>query len=232
MSNNKKYSFLLVKHTTEILNQEKRFIGWSNIPLTQNCIENSYKIGDKLIEHNLIPNVIYCSDLNRTIYSSYVIRNKLRYNIPIIKTWKLNEKYYGELEQMPKKYIIKMYGEELIKKLDNDYISKLPVMQDYLYYNSYLCNEHSYIKYIENGESNKNVQDRLMPYYQNDILQTIKDNKLPLIVTHKHVIRVLMKYLLNLNKDEFLNYDYPNNKILLINLDNKFKYIDHKEIRY
>ena len=35
MSNNKKYSFLLVKHTTEILNQEKRFIGWSNIPLTQ-----------------------------------------------------------------------------------------------------------------------------------------------------------------------------------------------------
>jgi len=229
MSNNKKYSFLLIKHSKQIFNYENRFIGWYNVPITQYCIDNSYKIGNKLIEHNLLPNIIYCSDLNRTIYSSYVIRNKLKKNIPIIKSWKLNEKYYGELEGVPKKYVQKIYGDNSLKNLESDYITKLPKIKDFLYYNNYSYYENSY---VNDRESNKNIQDRLLPYYKNDILDTIKENKLPLIFTHKYTARVFMKYLLNLNDDDFLNYNYPNNKILLINLDNKFKYIDHNEIEY
>ena len=85
-------------------------------------------------------------------------------------------------------------------------------------------------KSIKNGESKENVLDRLLPYYENDILYTLSENKLPLIVTHKHTARVLMKYLLKISDEEFENYDLPNKKILLIYLDNNLHYDSHVEI--
>ena len=82
------------------------------------------------------------------------------------------------------------------------------------------------------GESKENVLERVLPYYENDILYTISENKFPLIVTHKHTARVLMKQLLKINDIDFENYDIPNKKILLINLDDNLNYKNHNEILY
>ena len=58
------------------------------------------------------------------------------------------------------------------------------------------------------------------------------NNNIPLIVTHKHCARVLMKYLLNLDDEEFENYQLPNKKILVVDLDDNLKYKNHNELSY
>ena len=63
------------------------------------------------------------------------------------------------------------------------------------------------INKIKDGESKENVLNRFLPYYENDILYTLSENKFPLIVTHKHVARVLMKYLLKMSDENFENYE-------------------------
>ena len=67
-----------------------------------------------------------------------------------------------------------------------------------------------------------------------DILVSAFDfeNKFPLLVTHKHTARVLMKHLLKISDEEFEFYELPNKKILLIELNNSFEYIKHDEIEY
>jgi len=61
---------------------------------------------------------------------------------------------------------------------------------------------------------------------------TLTENKFLLIVTHKHTVIVLMKYLLKISDEEFEFYELPNKKILLIELNNSFEYVKHDEIDY
>jgi len=83
---------------------------------------------------------------------------------------------------------------------------------------------------IKNGESKENVLERLLPYYENDILYTLSENHTPLILTHKHTARVLMKHLLQMNDEVFENYELPN-KIIVVNLLN-LKYHSREELNY
>ncbi len=109
---------------------------------------------------------------------------------------------------------------------------KPPIIKDHKFINEYSSYKNCYFESIKNGESKENVLTRLIPYYENDILYTLTQNKYPLIISHKHTIRVLMKYLLNLSDEEFENYELPNKKILNIYLDDKFKFVKLDEIPY
>jgi len=226
------YSFLLIRHGQSIWNQESRFTGWTNIPLSNEGKEECHRIAKVLLENNLYPNIIFSSVLERCINTSNIIKDDLQSNSPIHTSWRLNEKHYGTLEGVPRKYIKDEYGEKFTKMMRSNFNMKPPIIKNYKFNNYYSCYKNCYFEKIKNGESKENVLDRLLPYYQNDILYTLTENKFPLIVTHKHTARVLMKYLLELNEEEFENYNLPEKNILLINLDKQFKYINHKEIKY
>jgi bisphosphoglycerate-dependent phosphoglycerate mutase len=71
-----------------------------------------------------------------------------------------------------------------------------------------------------------------LPYYENDILYTLNEERFPLIVTHKHTARVLMKYLLKIKDEEFEDYELPEKKIIMVYLKDDLTYDTHKEIDF
>jgi 2,3-bisphosphoglycerate-dependent phosphoglycerate mutase len=225
-----KNKFLLVRHGESIWNKNSKFTGWTDIPLTNNGKIEAIQIANTLLDYNIKPNIIFTSVLQRTIDTSNLIKSKINNDMLIHTTWRLNEKHYGTLEGVPRQYIRDLYGDKFTKMLRTNFNIKPPIVKDYIYNNEYPVYRNCYFKKIKNGESNENVLDRLLPYYENDILYTLSENKLPLIVTHKHTARVLMKYLLKISDEEFENYDLPNKKILLIYLDNNLHYDSHVEI--
>ena len=230
--NNKK--FLLVRHGESIWNQDSKFTGWTNIPLTENGKKEAVNIANVLKKNNLIPTIIFSSVLNRCIDTSNIIKNNLDRNIEIHTTWRLNEKHYGTLEGVPRSYIRQIYGDMYTNIIRTNFNIKPPIIKNLEndLSNSYSIYKNCYLEKVKNGESKENVLERLLPYYENDILYTINDNNIPLIVTHKHCARVLMKYLLNLDDEEFENYHLPNKKILEVNLDDNLKYKNHNELPY
>ena len=96
----------------------------------------------------------------------------------------------------------------------------------------YKIYRNCYFNKVEYGESKENVMERVLPYYENDILYTLSENKFPLIVTHKHTARVLMKHLLKIKDEDFEEYELPNKKIMLIHLKDDLSYETHFEIDY
>ena len=74
--------------------------------------------------------------------------------------------------------------------------------------------------------------ERVLPYYENDILYTLSENKFPLIVTHKHTARVLMKHLLKIPDEDFEQYELPNKTIFFVSLNDDLSYKTHIEIIY
>jgi len=228
-----KKRFLLVRHGESIWNHDSKFTGWTNIPLTENGKKEAYRMSQSILNNKLYPNVIFSSVLMRSIDTSNIIKKQLKLeNIHIHTSWRLNERHYGNLEGVPRQHIRTIYGEKYTKMLRTNFHIKPPSVIDYESPNEYPIYRNCYYNKIKNGESKENVLDRLLPYYENDILYTLTENSFPLIVTHKHTARVLMKHLLEINDDTFENYELPSKKILYVKLDDNMKYESHDEIPY
>ena len=110
--------------------------------------------------------------------------------------------------------------------LEKNELGKIDIVGVYPIY------RNCYFEKIKNGESKENVLNRLLPYFENDICYTFNENKFPLIVTHKHCARVLMKHLLNMDEQEFENFELPSKKILCIELEDDLKYRTHTYLSY
>lgn len=229
-----KNRIILVRHGQSIWNQDSKFTGWTNIPLTENGRQEAISISKKLLEYTLNPNIIFSSVLHRSIETSNIIKKELASDtdIPIHTSWRLNEKHYGTLEGIPRQYIRDNYGDKFTQMMRTSYHMKPPIVQDYQYNNVYPIYRNCYFEKIKNGESKENVLERLLPYYENDIIYTLTEGRVPLIVTHKHTARVLMKHLLKLSEADFENYELPSKKIIVIDLDDVFNYVKHVEISY
>jgi 2,3-bisphosphoglycerate-dependent phosphoglycerate mutase len=227
---------LIVRHGESIWNQESKFTGWTNIPLTDNGRKEAMNMASILMEKSLSPNIVFSSVLDRSIETSNIIRNCLIKNtsldIPIHTSWRLNEKHYGTLEGVPREYIRNIYGDKFTQLMRKSFNMKPPILKDYENMKEYPVYKNCYFKKIKNGESKENVLERLLPYFENDILFTLSENKLPLIVTHKHCARVLMKYLLKMNEEDFEHYEIPNKGIIVLDFDEDNNYVNNSIIKY
>ena len=230
---------LIVRHGQSIWNHDSKFTGWTNIPLTKKGKEEAKKIAHSLSEYNLRPNIIFSSVLNRAIDTSNIIKKELNSKqIQIHTSWRLNEKHYGTLEGIPRQYVRNIYGDKFTQIMRSNFNIKPPILDQEQINNIenkqelYSIYRNCYFEKIKYGESKENVLNRLLPYFENDICYTFNENKFPLIVTHKHCARVLMKHLLNIDEHNFENYEIPSKKIIYLELDNNLKYKEHTFIDY
>lgn len=222
---------LLVRHGESVWNQESKFTGWTNIPLTANGRREAKQIGLTLASEQLYPNIIFSSVLQRAIDTSSIISNSIIGNFPTIHTsWRLNEKHYGTLEGVPRAHIRDVYGEKFTHMMRKNFNMKPPILRDNPPKYEYPIYRNCYFEKIKNGESKENVLDRLLPYFENDIMYTVSEGQLPLIVTHKHTARVLMKHLLRMSDEDFEYYDIPDKSIIELQFDNASQYTGNRVI--
>ena len=226
---------IIARHGESIWNQDSKFTGWTNIPLTDKGRMEAKKMA--LVMQAYKPSIIFTSVLQRSIETSTIIQKELQNicdlkDIPIHTSWRLNEKHYGTLEGVPRKYIRDLYGELFTQMMRSNFTMKPPILKTLNEINissqKYPIYRNCYLESIKHGESKENVLARLLPYYENDILYTLSEGHTPLILTHKHTARVLMKHLLQMPDEVFENYELPN-KILIVNLKD-LKYHSHEEL--
>ena len=222
---------LIARHGQSIWNQESKFTGWTNIPLNRAGKIEAISMGRMLNYYRLSPTIIYSSIMHRAVDTSSLINSELNNKAEIRSDWRLNEKHYGTLEGVSRNYIKKEYGQKFTHLLRNNFYIKPPVIPEKdRVHTKYSIYKNCYYKKIKNGESKENVLNRLLPYFENDILYNINNCHMPLVVTHKHCLRVLMKNYLKLNDEEFENYKLPKNSFLVMNFDDKLIFKSHKFI--
>tara|TARA_Y100001970_G_C14229583_1_gene857782 strand:+ start:1642 stop:2373 length:732 start_codon:yes stop_codon:yes gene_type:complete len=230
--------FLLVRHGQSIWNHDSKFTGWTNIPLTKKGKQEALKISNAIIENNLRPNIIFSSVLDRSIETSNIIKENIKQDekrdLNIHTTWRLNEKHYGTLEGIPRQHIRDLFGKKFTKKMRSNYTMFPPIIKEYYddSINNYDIYKNCYYETIKLGESKEKVYERTIPYYENEILNAIKSGKYPLIVTHKHTARVIMKYLLNISDTNFENYNLPEKQIFNVVLDENYKFKEFIPLKF
>lgn len=186
-------------HTSSII--KKQFNNHeNNININQTWRLNEKNYGSlEGMEHKEFENSYGKTELNNVIY-------KFEHPIPLVR----NIYYDRNYQPLIDKYI---YSNDNLQKCDNITNLNLIFNSCYKQYTNY------YLKQLFNGETNKVVMDRVLFYFNHAIFPGMKNGEVPLIVSHKHVGRVMMKYFLNMNNNLFEKYEFYQNELYEITID-------------
>ena len=217
----KNLKLIISRHGESIWNKKNKFTGWTNINLSGNGVAQTLNKSNILQKNNLLPKQIYSSKLIRSINTAEIIKNKLEINNYIHTAWELNERHYGMLEGMDRNLAKEKYGNDKINLIRKNFYS-LPyiINNEVIIDNKILINNNNETVI---GESNNMVYKRVYPYWNNIIKQSLIENEIILIISHKNTIRCLMKIFENLNDMEFKNTDIKNNEIILYQFNDNLK---------
>ena len=217
---------ILVRHGQSEWNLQKRFTGWVDIELTAQGKLEACKAGELIKELNLKIEFFYSSYQKRAIETLNLILNTIRIkNEMIKKVWELNERHYGALTGLNKDEMKKIYGEDKIHELRRSWDKPPePLSKNNPYHpiNIEIYNDIPREK-IPDTESLKDTYNRVIPFFENKIVQNLDKNIL--ISAHGNSIRALCKYLFALSNDDISKLEIPTGNPLLITFD-KNKKID------
>ena len=205
---------ILLRHGQSQWNLENRFTGWKNVPLTEKGEVEAKKAGELLRKHNIIIDRVFSSVLERANRTAEIAikkaeLNNLLENNKIIMTCseKLNERDYGDLVGLNKQETADKFGKDQVHIWRRSYDTPPP-----------------------NGESLKDVVERVSPYFKENIKSFIDKGENILIAAHGNSLRAMMIELGMYKPEEISNIELPTGSPLCINLDQgrlvDFKYLD------
>ena len=217
---------VVVRHGQSIWNLENKFTGWTDVDLSEQGINEAKEAGKVLKENGFSFDLAYTSVLKRANHTLDLILEELNEkNIPIYKSWRLNERHYGALQGLNKAETAEKYGDEQVHIWRRSYDVQPPSLEDDD--ERFIEMKDMYDEYIPHTECLKDTIERVIPYWESTILPSLKENKKVIIVAHGNSLRGLIKYLDNISDDEIVSLEIPTGNPLVYELDDEFKPIKH-----
>ena len=232
-------NLILVRHGQSLWNLEKRFTGWANIGLTEKGRMDAKYAGQLIKETKIKFDTCFTSFQKRAINTLEIILDVLnKKNFSTTKAWQLNERHYGALTGLNKDDMMKKHGLDQVRIWRRSFdVPPPPMEKTHTYHPS---REKAYesipLAQIPNSESLKNTFERVVPYYDKNIMPLLLSKKNILVSAHGNSIRALCKKLLNISKNKIIDLEIPTANPLLITFDNnlevkKYKYLDNKRAK-
>lgn len=196
----------LIRHGESQWNAIDLWTGWTDIALSEKGHRENRAAAETLRGINW--DVAFQSSLVRSHETLNDIKGVLGLqNIQTISSAALNERDYGNFDGLNKVEIAEKYGQELYDKWHRGWDYPLP-----------------------HGETLKDVYDRVVPYYQAEILPLLIGNKNVLVSAHGNSLRALVKYLDDIPDDQIGFLEIPTGQVLLYQLDPNGKVLS-KEVK-
>src|SRR5690606_19779331 len=109
------HKLVLLRHGESQWNLENRFTGWTDVDLTPNGLREARRAGELLKAEGYDFDVAYTSVLKRAIRTLWTVLDEMdRMWLPIVHSWRLNERHYGALQGLDKSETAKKYGDEQV----------------------------------------------------------------------------------------------------------------------
>ena len=196
---------VLVRHGLSEYNKLGIWAGWEDPDLAPEGVEQAQKTGQELSDIHF--DFAYSSDLKRATHTLDVIKTQINHDVPTAIDKALRERNYGDYTHKNKWQVKEEVGEEEFQKLRRSWDYPPP-----------------------NGESLKMVYDRIVPYYESEILPKFKTGKNVLVSSSGNALRALVKHLENIPDDQVMNLEIGTGEAYVYQIDENGKILS-KEIR-
>jgi 2,3-bisphosphoglycerate-dependent phosphoglycerate mutase len=220
-------TLVLLRHGQSTWNQENRFTGWTDVPLSTLGIEEARTAGRLLRSEGYVFDCAFTSVLKRAIKTCWLALEEMDLMwIPIQNSWLLNERHYGALQGLNKKETVERHGEEQVQIWRRSYaIPPEPLKRDDerapLHDPRYATVDPALLPLTE---SLKDTVARVIPYWDKTIAPMVRSGQRVLIASHGNSLRALVKKLDNISDEKIAELNIPTGIPLVYQLsDNDLK---------
>ena len=224
------YKLVLIRHGESTWNLENRFTGWTDVDLTPTGVTQAMSAGKLLKAEGYEFDLAYTSVLKRAIHTLWYCLDEMdRTWLPVVKSWRLNERHYGALQGLNKADMAKKYGDEQVLVWRRSYDVPPPALEP----NDPRC-ERRDPRYAQMNPTDvplteclKDTVARFLPYWHETIAPTVRTGKRVIIAAHGNSLRALVKYLDNISDKEIVGLNIPTGVPLVYELDAQLKPLKH-----
>ncbi|HMM11116.1 MAG TPA: 2,3-diphosphoglycerate-dependent phosphoglycerate mutase [Bacteroidales bacterium] len=203
---------VLMRHGESTWNKLNVFTGWTDVPLSEQGVEEARKGGRTLRENGFRPRLAYTSYLSRAIKTLWLVLEEMdMMYIPEIKSWRLNEKHYGELQGLNKAETAAKFGNEQVLLWRRSFdVPPSPLAADDPR-NPRLDPRYADVDPADLPltESLKEVIERMLPFWESDIRPSLAKHGEILVAAHGNSLRALVMHLKKMSEDEIIAFNIP-----------------------
>jgi 2,3-bisphosphoglycerate-dependent phosphoglycerate mutase len=220
------YKLVLIRHGQSTWNLENRFTGWTDVDLTDTGRQQATEAGGLLKAEGFDFDLAYTSVLKRATRTLWHVLDEMdRTWLPVVHSWRLNERHYGALQGLNKADRARPDGHEQVMVWRRSYDIPPPALTP----EDPRC-ERSDRRYarLEAGqvpltECLKDTVARVLPFWNESIGPAIKAGKRVVVAAHGNSIRALIKYLDGISDSDIVHLNIPNGIPLVYELDAELK---------
>jgi len=220
------HKLVLIRHGESTWNLENRFTGWTDVPLTPTGVAQAKESGRLLKADGYEFDVAYTSVLKRAIWTLWHALDEMdRTWLPVVNSWRLNERHYGALQGLNKAETAKKFGDEQVLVWRRSYDTPPPALEPGDPRSE--CGDLRYAgldaKEVPLTECLKDTVARVLPYWDDTLAPAIASGRRVLIAAHGNSIRALVKYLDGVSDADIVSLNIPNGIPLVYELDGALK---------
>ena len=177
---------ILVRHGQSVWNASNRFTGWTDVDLSAQGVEEAEEAGRELSAIRI--DVVHTSDLVRAQRTAEIImrHNEASDGVPTKYDWRLNARHYGALQGLNKAETAEKHGAEQVHVWRRSFDVAPP-----------------------EGESLEMTAERTIPYFTEEIVQDLADDKSVLVSAHGNSLRSIVMHIEGISPEDIVSLEIP-----------------------
>lgn len=206
------HKLVLLRHGESVWNAQNLFTGWVDVDLSPQGIEQARAAGQLLKAEGFAFDLAITSVLKRAIRTLWITLDEMDLMwIPVLRSWRLNERHYGALQGLKKTEMAEKFGEKQVQIWRRSYDIRPPELDPSHKY--YPGNDPRYrglsAQELPKAECLKDTLGRVLPFWHKAIVPELQNNKRIIIAAHGNSLRALVKHLDNVPDDEIVKLNIP-----------------------
>jgi 2,3-bisphosphoglycerate-dependent phosphoglycerate mutase len=182
--------------------------------------------GRLMAEAGLVPDVLFTSVLSRaTETADLAVREAGWGELPTRRSWRLNERHYGDLQGLDKKETAAKFGPDQVMAWRRSYDTPPPPLEPDDPRHPSHDDRYADVdpEDLPATECLADVVARMLPYWFDEIVPVLREGKTPLIVAHGNSLRALVKHLDDIGDDQIVDLNIPTGIPLVYELDGNLR---------
>ena len=217
---------VLLRHGESDWNLQNRFTGWTDVDLSKKGETEAHESAKLLREEGFTFDLAYTSVLKRAIRTLNLVLDDMDLAwIPVLKTWRLNERHYGALQGLNKEETAKKYGDAQVKTWRRSFATPPPPLDATDERSAHKDPRYASLRpdEIPAGESLKDTIARMMPCWNMEIAPSVGKGKRVIVAAHGNSLRALVMHLDSMSEAEILEFNIPTGVPLVYDLDENLR---------
>lgn len=224
-------TLILLRHGQSEWNAGNQFTGWVDCDLTDQGIAEAVAGGVRLADAGILPDVLHTSLQVRAIHTAELaLRRMGRSWIPVHRTWRLNERHYGDLTGLDKAATRERFGDEQFHAWRRGYDTPPPPIADDNPHNPNGDPRYADLDEVPLTECLADVVERLGPWWNGSAVPDLDAGRTVLVVAHGNSLRALCKLLDDISDDDIADLNLPTGTPIVYELDADLRPLEQKPV--